>query len=92
MQYRTRDRLVKCDKNNLQWNIKVAILHPTKLGVTIFVGGDLGYVAKKKSNDDNLTSIPMYKQDIMLYGKSAGLKMFWDARKKTLGKSTLFRV
>ena len=73
----------KYRRNELPWDMKIAMMHPIRPNVYIFSGGDLGHVVKKQRNAARNSGIPSHKRELMLHGMKVSLSMLEDVWRET---------
>ena len=72
----------KYDKDDLPWDMKVAMIHPTFPDVHVFAGADMGHDVKKQRNAAFLTGFHEKKRNLLLHGLPTALKMLQEAWEK----------
>lgn len=68
----------KYKEDELPWNLKVALHHPTVEGVIIYAGGDMPHCVKKNRNSLRNSGIEGHDRELILHGKPMSLKMLQD--------------
>ena len=73
----------KYGEDELPWDLKVAMKHPTVDGVLIFAGADLGHAVKKNRNTVEKSGMKNSKRELILDGQPMSLRMLQDVHELT---------